>query len=874
MTARFENGDQMAKAQERIERLCGRSPAPLVEACFESCADPDRAMLNLEKLLAAMASPASGLEHLLAQPEMAELLIQLLGASSQIGQVLVQNPELASLILDPSELARPMSVESITQRGRSLLASADSYAHRLDRLRFLKQKSMLRCAANELTGIWPPEVVWRALSDTADAVVTLALEIVWNDYAVQRGIEDECPITVIGFGKLGGRELNYSSDIDLVFAIDDDASEKLEREAQRASEKLIRAMTDEMGRGRLYRVDMRLRPFGRSGALASRFRALESYMEKYAEPWEHMALIRSRPMGASLEIEVRWEKLRERVAFRKSRGAWAIESILEMKARTEQSSSDLDIKRGVGGIRDAEFSVQLRQLLLGHQDEQLRQASTLGALARLEELGYCDPEEATVLREGLQFFRRLEHLLQIDGDRQVHELPQEDAAFNRLAWLMGLDDAEHLLQAIEKHRTGIRRAYEALGASLVSGEDEQVRERALHTLSPHEKEIGEWFDALESSAAFYQGLLENESSVARVRRVLEASPMLVTPLRNSVTMTEQLMSGEVLEGFAPSSRIVKAASRGIGPLAKALSRGRLRAALRWVLSEGQDFWPTWSDQVAESLRQVIAGYPGIQMAFLGSLARREMGWDSDADLILAAVDDERKEAESQARQFVAELKEARQKGWPFELDMRLRPEGKSGPLVFTRSQFDAYTQSRIEPWEVMALRFMRAAQEDSVFAGLRVPSRWEDADWRGQLFHIKERVERELAKPGLDLKLGPGGLDDIQWIVGLGLLAHPDLQPDALDVPTLLRLLAGEGWIESTEAEFLAETAQHFLAIRLQLELLGEDSRVLPTEPAKLEVLSIVMNDGPGEHFAKRLEGQTERVRSLFEQVRARAIRL
>src|SRR5579862_3622919 len=349
MNTAFKHPEAAVNTMDRLAALTGIS---LDAGLFSESPDPDQALLNLERWLNATASPSLYLQQALDDPEVGKLLFRLLGTSQPIADSLVQNPELASIVFDREELTAIPSPTLVIEQGKQLLSDATSYSHGLDRLRYLKQRWMLPIVVNDLARLWPEPVVWKAISDVAEALVALTLDLVWEDQKQSRGLDGECPIMVVGYGKLGGEELNYSSDIDLVYIFRDGGEEI---RLSRVCEALTRALTDRMGRGQLFRVDLRLRPYGGIGPVAASMGSAESYYDLYAEPWEIQALLRSKPIAGPNELFVRWEAMRVRHCFKPMLATEAIEESLAMRARTEQAAGDGDIKRGAGGIRDVEF---------------------------------------------------------------------------------------------------------------------------------------------------------------------------------------------------------------------------------------------------------------------------------------------------------------------------------------------------------------------------------------------------------------------------------------------------------------------------------------------------------------------------------------
>ena len=520
----------MAAAREtaaRISEVAMRDASEFVLSAAEATSHPDQALVNLERWLKATGNAATYYDAMTAVPELARLLVALLGASHQLADVLVQNPEMADFVFDPAVIQSPPERNALAEHAKRLLESSTSYSHSLDRLRFLKQSWQLRIATADLGALWPEEKVWKALSDVADVLLSTARGVVWSH--VSDG-EEQCPVTVVAMGKLGGLELNFSSDIDLVYVLKDGVGDEGEKQAVRFCETLNRALSDRMGRGSLYRVDLRLRPYGARGSLLPSIRAIEAYYERYAEPWEHVALIRSRVVVGDEGIAQRWSALRERTSFQKSRGEWVIEDLLKMRARLEESTGESDIKRGAGGIRDVEFLTQILQLLYGNDNPSVQTRATCDALRELAKVGALKQRAVTELIDSYTFFRQVEHRAQLLGDRQTHEIPEkwEDRAY--LGRRMGYSSLPAFDAAVKLRRTKVRGWYDEILRPYKT-ETGSSRERVLKTAGTDALLVSSWIDGLAESESFYTSLDENESSLNRVRNLVRDAPAMVPLLR-------------------------------------------------------------------------------------------------------------------------------------------------------------------------------------------------------------------------------------------------------------------------------------------------------------------------------------------------------
>ena len=289
-----------------------------------------------------------------------------------------------------------------------------------DELVALQRFATLRIAARDLTGRAGLEQTVADLSHLAARVLDAAASLTGAS-----------GLAVVGMGKLGANELNYASDIDLMF-VGENGDGPLVRHA--------RGIVD-LAR-RCYRVDTALRPEGRDGALVRTVDSYRAYWERWAEPWEFQALLKARVVAGDRELGAEFDRAAEQTVWGRAFGADEIRSVRRLKARSEEAAErrpdgDRDLKLGQGGIRDVEFSVQLLQLVHGHADPALRLRATLDALRELGQAGYVDRDDAEGLASAYRFLRRAEHALQLADGRQVHTLPDDHAELDRLAWVLG-----------------------------------------------------------------------------------------------------------------------------------------------------------------------------------------------------------------------------------------------------------------------------------------------------------------------------------------------------------------------------------------------------------------------------------------------------
>ncbi len=446
-----------------LERLL----PPLLRGLTEA-ASPDRALINLERFLQSQPDPDVLLARLADEPHTLERLVTLLAGSQYLTDILLRNPGYFVLLAERNGLAQLKSPDRLLAEARAAvvpwlcLNSGDDPAAALDALRRYQQRELLRIGIADLGGLLELASVTAQLSHLAESIIRAALEIV----AAQLGVEPE-GFTVLGMGKLGGGELNYSSDIDLLFlAAGTGDDEARMRDLQKLGERLIFALSQATAEGFLYRVDMRLRPWGRVGPLVSTVDGYLAYLERYARLWERQALLKARVMAGDEQIGADFLRRAEPRLFSASPEEVRVE-VHGMKQATEAHLREAgrtwgEVKLGEGSIRDAEFVAQYLQLAHGREHPGLRTGNTREALARLAEAGYLPAEDHRILAEGYTFLRTVEHYLQILDYRQTHTLPANPADLRYLARRLGFqgpDARVHFTARYQQHSQAVRAIY-------------------------------------------------------------------------------------------------------------------------------------------------------------------------------------------------------------------------------------------------------------------------------------------------------------------------------------------------------------------------------------------------------------------------------
>lgn len=455
-----------AELGQTADRL-GMLGSPELVPLFAEAADPDQALRLLGRL---RESAPEAVAALVADEDAASRLLRVLGASSGLGEFFERRPaELSALAV---ALTAPGSAE---EYGADLLSAVEGLSGDAAwvALRVRYRRHLAQLTAWDLVQVDPLSAVDRvaaALADLAGAALDASLQVARRDSRFAAEDVAATRLAIIGMGKAGARELNYVSDVDVIFVAEgadglpaDRAVEIATRLAMQTM-KGINELATEPG---LWEVDANLRPEGKDGALVRTLESHLAYYERWAKSWEFQALLKARPLAGDRELGSAYvEALAPKVWSSASRENF-VESVQRMRERVTENippgELDVQLKLGPGGLRDVEFTIQLLQLVHGQADPLVRQGATLPALAALAEQGYIGRVEAAEFSQDYRFLRLLEHRLQLSRLRRTHLMPTEPDALRILARASGLaSTADELTQQWQRTKQAVRSLHERL----------------------------------------------------------------------------------------------------------------------------------------------------------------------------------------------------------------------------------------------------------------------------------------------------------------------------------------------------------------------------------------------------------------------------
>src|SRR5881275_3641541 len=383
-------------------------------------------------------------------------LLHLFAVSSICAARLTRNPETLLWLSQPKIcLASRGSAEMIAELHD--LAGDSATSTKFAGLRFWKGREMTRVALRELAGVAPLEETTGELSQIAEISIRRVFNH-WDTELRHRHGSPRADFAILALGKLGGAELNHSSDVDLLFLYSEEGQLaphiSYHEFFNRFGNKILETFSTPDPAGSLFRVDLRLRPEGSAGPLARSLESMENYYAGFGETWERIALIKARGIAGSRELAYDFLRLHQPFIYPKSPTPDLLEEIANIKHRIERDvvgpeKLERDVKLGRGGIRDIEFIVQTLQLIHGSRNPFLQEPSMLKALRALRELDLLPHDQVLALDNAYRFLRRVEHRLQIEAEQQTHTVPDEPEPLSRLARSLRFSSAREFTAALQ-----------------------------------------------------------------------------------------------------------------------------------------------------------------------------------------------------------------------------------------------------------------------------------------------------------------------------------------------------------------------------------------------------------------------------------------
>lgn len=456
----LRDGPPHAHLTARARRLLERIAPLLMQEVLDS-PEPDMALLNLERFLGALRARATFYALLAENREIIKVLVSLFGTSQFLSRIFIQHPEILDSLVSRSYAVSFKEPQDMERDLEALLKTSDNYEDKLDILRRFRNEEFLRIAMGDIHGHTPQGQGTTQLSALADACLKQAVAMARDELIPRFGLpycrdaegaEHEAVFAIVGMGKLGGMELNYHSDLDIIFIYEGEGETRPaegtdpnrfrgltdQEYFSRLAQRIISILTLMTREGTVYQIDTRLRPSGNQGPLVTSLPAYERYHQTSAQLWERQALTKARVVTGPKGFAARIDELNRRLVFAQPVAGGLKEEIYRLRGRMEteiakEGGGHLNIKTGRGGMVDVEFLVQYLQLLHGGERPALRQSNTLKILQALKDEGLLSETDHADLAQGYKFLRRLENKLRLVHDQSINELSGERPYLVKLA---------------------------------------------------------------------------------------------------------------------------------------------------------------------------------------------------------------------------------------------------------------------------------------------------------------------------------------------------------------------------------------------------------------------------------------------------------
>lgn len=888
--------------------------------------NPAQVQNTLERLNECWPADRPPLRDLLEQFPFGEnSLLHLLAVSSICAARLVRQPDILLWLSDPEICSMPRSYSAMQKYLRE--TGGDSVAaDNFRALRVWKGREMCRIALREVAEAAPLEETTLDLSLLAEICLREVYRHWDAELRGQRG-GPETEFAILGLGKLGGRELNHSSDIDVIFLYGEEgqvAPNLTHHEwFNQLGAKIIETFAATDPAGALFRIDLRLRPEGTAGPLARSLESMENYYAGFGETWERLALIKARGVAGSRELAYEFLRQHQPFIYPKSPTPDVLEEISAIKRRIEreivgQENIERDVKLGAGGIREIEFVVQALQLLHGARHAFLQETSTLKALPVLAQLELIPSVEARALEFAYRFLRRVEHRLQIEAEQQTHTVPENGEALDRLARSLGFASKGKFTAALREQMQEVRAVFrriisapaagtEAVVESLDIFRDEKAAAKSLADLAkgtggfhvaPRTRQVlrnlrpllFRWLaraadpdmalnqfirfvEAYGLRSMLFELLVVNPKLLELLVKTFDASRSAGDLLIRRPQLLEEITRAGMLDREISVAQHLK---RLEALEISATSLDRLRAyhhtqRLRIFLRDVLGLAPlatlfTEHSALAEACLLFVNRLRGNEND-LTIVALGKFGGSEigyGADLDVIFIGEDIRAAQH----LMVAMAQPTAEGRIFTLDARLRPDGEKGILACSLTAYEAYYETRAQLWEVQALTRARplAGPLQDQFMEL-VRRVWRKAGERPELFsQINGMLQR--------IRQERGSASDLDFKTGAGGIIEAEFLVQALQMRaslwnprtlSALEELTAKGLLLRQEASLIKKGYEYLRSIESVLRRWENKSvSTLPADEMEQRKLARRLGADSIDAFGKRYRESREIIHAIY----------
>ncbi len=708
---------------------------------------PGTSEANLLRIINAMYNKRTFLQECLQYPHYIEIIVAISANSNYLTDILVRDPEYFYWVVNPSTLKSKLVLEDFCKSLKNSLDVYNSINPKLNAIRAIKRKEILRIGLKDILKIEALNSITNELSVLAKGISFVLFKICYNEivnkYQFRKLTGKYC---LVALGKLGGNELNYSSDIDLMVFYDKNTrltdKKNYHEFLTEVIQLFIESASSITNSGYIYRVDFRLRPDGKNSPLCNTYESYINYYESRGEDWERQMLIKADFISGDKNLYFKFFNYLSHFIYPVSFANSPLEQIKKLKHEIEKNLKDEEnIKLTSGGIRNIEFSVQALQLLNGGRFPEIRSSNTLQAITKLKSRNLISTKEAGNLTEAYIFYRKIEHYLQLMNDTQTHTIPGEGEILNNLSSFLGYKNMEVFRKKVVSQRNSVLKIYNSiLGEKVkekrtdgVPFKNKAKAERDLNYLKTGKDLLDQKQFDKNSTSAFlkiednlFHHLSNSKSpdvilqNFTRIIRNVSFPSIWYTEFNDKkffqALLTICEYSQKAIDLFAEDKNLREyfITKKIFAKLNTEQLKSLEIKTFFFHLLCGFTLKLIKPDKVSQLLKSFFIEKINILLeasftnknnnyfiAALGSLGSGEMSFASDIDLIFV-VDklDKLNKAEKDFQSFLIKLKHELS---PFDVDCRLRPEGKSSQLVWEFESYKEYLRKRARVWEFQTL---------------------------------------------------------------------------------------------------------------------------------------------------------------------------
>lgn len=772
---------------------------------------------NLIRIFSSIYDPAFFFQEISIFPHHGEILIAISASSNYLTDIVVRNPEYLYQIFDQEYLSKKLGYDSF----RNEVDGADqfkSFNSRLNFLRQLKKRLILKIGLSDILGMDELISITEQLSFLAKSINAKLFEICYreilNRYNLQALNRKYC---ICSLGKLGGNELNYSSDVDLILFYDFNemvagTNKEYHELLSEAAHLFIKSSTDVTDRGYIYRVDFRLRPDGKYSPLCKTLSDYTKYYETRGESWERQMLIKLDYLCGDEELYYQFNTFIQPYVYPSSFSFSIKDKIKQMKLNIERHYIEKEnVKTFRGGIRDIEFSVQALQLINGGKTKSLRTGNTLKAISILTEQKLLIKNEYKILSGAYIFYRRIEHFLQLMNDTQTHIITENKELLNKLVVFLKMRSVEDFQEKLKTHRFKVRAIYESILSS-GKNESENIFTKAIFK-NPLKAErnfaylrngVGlidrkefdtrtiELFGSLEPLLVKHLKKTSDPDrtldNLAKVIRSTKFPGMWFNEFANkkffknfldicsySQKAIDIISASGSSEEFFLSRKVFLKYSEYLNEYSTTEIVLSLSVQYALGLISEKQLSETLSNFISQKIRLFFDDHKFSYKFFiggLGSFGSLNMSFTSDIDLIIVADEVETHlDIQKDFQDFLTKAKEILK---PFVIDFKLRPEGKKSPLVWGIKNYEEYLHKRARVWEFQSLlKLDYVYGNEKLFAGfqkivLNCVEILSPQKTREEILKMYSSIQKQAVRvegSGFNIKKDRGGLLTIDFVL-------------------------------------------------------------------------------------------------------------